>query len=128
VLRNVFISQYRRDSSRPALATAEELDRFEDGSARQPHEIAEGRLVYKAIAELPPNFRDAIVAVDVAGLKYRDAARSLGVAEATLTSRLFRARNRVAKALGPREAGAGKVFEDACVLVADPTSDRKDVT
>src|SRR5437763_44331 len=67
VLRNVFISQYRRDSSRPALATAEELDRFEDGSARQPHEIAEGRLVYKAIAELPPNFRDAIVAVSVAG-------------------------------------------------------------
>ena len=128
VLRNVFISQYRRDSSRPALATAEELDRFEDGSARQPHEIAEGRLVYKAIAELPPNFRDAIVAVDVAGLKYRDAARSLGVAEATLTSRLFRARNRVAKALGPQEAGAGKDFEDACVLVADPTSDRKDVT
>src|SRR4051794_32265312 len=70
----VFITQSRRDSSRPALATAEELDRFEDASARQPHEIAEGRLVYKAIAELPPNFRDAIVAVDGARLQYRAAA------------------------------------------------------
>ena len=75
-----------------------------------------------------PEASDAIVAVDVAGLKYRDAARSLGVAEATLTSRLFRARNRVAKALGPQDSGAGKIFEEACVLVPDPTSDRKDVT
>ena len=35
---------------------------------------------------------------------------------------------RVAKALGPQDSGAGKIFEEACVLVPDPTSDRKDVT
>jgi RNA polymerase sigma-70 factor (ECF subfamily) len=128
VLRNMFISQHRRDSSRPALATAGELDRFEDAASPPPDEVLESRLVYEHIAALPPNFRDALVAVDVAGLKYREAARSLGVGEATLTSRLFRARQRVAEALAPEATSAGKVCDDACVLVADPTPQRKDST
>src|SRR5919204_5334969 len=98
VLRNTLISEHRRANSRPALATADEIDRFEDASARQPQEVLEGRLVYEAIAALPAHSRDALVAVDVAGLKYREAARALGVREATLTTRLFRARKKVAKA------------------------------
>jgi RNA polymerase sigma-70 factor (ECF subfamily) len=101
VLRNTFVSQHRRASSRPALATADEVDRFEDTSAPQPHEVLEGRLVYEAIAALPVHFRDALVAVDVAGLKYREAAYALGIGDATLTSRLFRARKKVAEALEP---------------------------
>jgi DNA-directed RNA polymerase specialized sigma24 family protein len=39
------------------------------------------------------------VAVDVAGLSYGEAARALNVPEGTITTRLFRARGRVAKAL-----------------------------
>jgi DNA-directed RNA polymerase specialized sigma24 family protein len=39
------------------------------------------------------------VAVDVAGLSYWEAAEALGIAEGTLTSRLFRARDRVARRL-----------------------------
>jgi RNA polymerase sigma-70 factor, ECF subfamily len=59
--------------------------------------------VYAATAALPDEFRDALVAVDVAGLSYEEAARALGVPEGTLTSRLFRARDRVARRLN--EAG-----------------------
>ena len=55
--------------------------------------------VYAAISALPEDFRDALVAVDVVGLSYPEAARSLGVPEGTLTSRLFRARDRVAREL-----------------------------
>ena len=51
------------------------------------------------IAGLPPDFRDALVAVDVAGLSYREAGRLLGAKEATITSRLHRARRQVAAAL-----------------------------
>ena len=40
-----------------------------------------------------------IVAVDVSGLSYPEAAALLGVREGTLTSRLFRARDRVARRL-----------------------------
>jgi RNA polymerase sigma-70 factor (ECF subfamily) len=61
--------------------------------------VAANREVYDVIHELPDEFRDAIVAVDVAGLSYAEAARALDVPEGTLTSRLFRARDRVAARL-----------------------------
>ncbi|HEY7630513.1 MAG TPA: RNA polymerase sigma factor [Thermoleophilaceae bacterium] len=128
VLRNMFISQYRRDSSRPTLAGADDIDRFENAHARQPDEIVESRLIYEAISALPPNFRDALVAVDVAGLKYREAARALRIGEATLTSRLFRARKKVAETLQPERTEAGKVSGEPCVLVADPTTHPKDAS
>jgi RNA polymerase sigma-70 factor (ECF subfamily) len=68
-------------------------------SSEDPAEAAEIRQVYDAIAELPDDFRDALIAVDVAGLSYGEAARTLKVAEGTVTSRLFRARDRVARRL-----------------------------
>ena len=45
--------------------------------------------MYSTIAALPDDFRLALVAVDVVGLSYREAARALGVREATITTRLF---------------------------------------
>lgn len=104
VMRNTFVSNQRSARSRPALATADELERVEDATAPQPHEIAEARLVHEAIATLPRAFREALVAVDVVGLRYGEAARALGVRETTLTSRLHRARKRVAQVLRPQMA------------------------
>ena len=46
------------------------------------------------------------MAVDVVGLSYREAASALRTREVTITSRLSRARARVAAAVGPREEGA----------------------
>ena len=43
-----------------------------------------------------------LVAVDVAGLSYQEAAHMLGLPEGTVTSRLFRARDRLARRLGER--------------------------
>jgi RNA polymerase sigma-70 factor (ECF subfamily) len=60
--------------------------------------------LYAAIAALPDDFRDALVAIDVAGLSYREAARALRVREATVTTRLHRARQRVARALADDDA------------------------
>ncbi len=57
--------------------------------------------VSATIAALPEDRRLALVAVDVLGLSYRDAARALRVREATITIRLFRAREQVAKQLAP---------------------------
>jgi RNA polymerase sigma-70 factor, ECF subfamily len=95
-LRNTLISQRRAESRRPA--TTQLIDEVAVGArgSGDPAEAAEIRQVYAAIAELPEEFRDAIVAVDVTGLAYEEAARTLGVPEGTLTSRLFRARDRVA--------------------------------
>jgi RNA polymerase sigma-70 factor, ECF subfamily len=102
-LRNTLISQRRTERRRPA--TTELFDETALGSraSDDPAEATETRQVYAAIAELPEEFRDALVAVDIAGLSYPEAAKALGVPEGTLTSRLFRARDRAARRL----SGAG---------------------
>jgi RNA polymerase sigma-70 factor (ECF subfamily) len=98
-MRNTLVSQRRAQSRRPqTMPLLEELNapgRAED----DPAELVQHRQVYAAIHELPEEFRDALVTVDVAGLSYGEAARLLGVPEGTLTSRLFRARDRVAQRL-----------------------------
>jgi RNA polymerase sigma-70 factor (ECF subfamily) len=71
----------------------------EDRHAVRAEAIVEAAEVYAAIFVLPDDFRDAFVAIDVVGLSYREAARALGVREATITTRLHRARQRVAHAL-----------------------------
>ena len=60
-----------------------------------PEAAFEQRELLSTIAALPPDFRDAIVAIDLVGLSYREAALLLGVPEATITTRLHRARQRV---------------------------------
>ena len=47
----------------------------------------------------PDPFRDALVAIDLLGLTYREAARALRVREATVTTRLHRGRIRLARAI-----------------------------
>jgi RNA polymerase sigma-70 factor, ECF subfamily len=46
-----------------------------------------------------------LIAVDVAGLSYREAAKLLGAKEATITSRLFRARGQVAVGMDRGRSG-----------------------
>lgn len=53
----------------------------------------------EAIASAPVPYRDAVIAVDLLGLSYREAARWLRTREATITSRLHRGRQHVAQVL-----------------------------
>jgi RNA polymerase sigma-70 factor, ECF subfamily len=99
VMRNTFFSQQRAARRRPALATTSELERFEDAAAMAPPAVADARRVFDAIAALPVHYREALVAIDVVGVSYRDAARALGVSQGTVASRVFRARERIADAL-----------------------------
>jgi RNA polymerase sigma-70 factor, ECF subfamily len=98
-LRNTLISQRRGEGRRPVTAPLVEDAGVGARPQDDPAEAAEIREVHDAISELPEEFRDALVAIDVAGLSYREAARALGVPEGTLTSRLFRARDRLARRL-----------------------------
>jgi RNA polymerase sigma-70 factor, ECF subfamily len=104
VLRNTFFSQRRTAARRPKTTPLpDDLDLFEDRSATQPESRIESEALYSAISSLPDDFRDALVAIDIAGLSYREAARALRVREATITTRLHRARQRVAKSLVAEE-------------------------
>jgi RNA polymerase sigma-70 factor (ECF subfamily) len=95
-MRNTLISQRRAESRRPQTAALVDELAVGTHTSDDPAEEAERRQVYAAIYELPEEFRDALIAVDIVGLSYREAARALGVREGTVTSRLFRARDRVA--------------------------------
>jgi RNA polymerase sigma-70 factor (ECF subfamily) len=77
----------------------EDQDLIEDPRAIRPDAVLEAREVYQAVAGLPDDYRDALVAVDVAGLSYKEAAKALGTKEGTIMSRLYRARQRVARAV-----------------------------
>lgn len=106
VLRNTFISMRRSAARRPqATAPPETLDYIEDDTAVHPQARMELAEVYAAISELPPDFRDAVVAIDVVGLSYRQAAKALGVREATITTRLHRGRQRIARSLADDQEG-----------------------
>ena len=105
VLRNTFISTRRAAARRPqATASPEALEFIEDPGASKPQMRLEMAELYEAISELPPDFRDAVVAIDVVGMSYREAARSLRVREATITTRLHRGRQRIARALSDEPA------------------------
>ena len=100
VLRNTFFSQRRTAARRPqTIALPDDLDLIEDRSATQPESRLESAELYAAISALPDDFRDALIAIDVVGLSYREAGQALRVREATITTRLHRARQRVARAL-----------------------------
>jgi RNA polymerase sigma-70 factor, ECF subfamily len=100
VLRNIFLDRRRKLVRQPEPQPLDpNLDRFVERGSRQPEKVAEDRLVYGAVAALSPEFRDAVVAVDVLGLSYGEAAKALRVREGTVTSRLFRGRQQVAAQL-----------------------------
>jgi RNA polymerase sigma-70 factor, ECF subfamily len=99
-LRNTHVSRQRAAARRPASAPELRDDAAVDpSSARRPEIAHETRELFAAIAALPAAQRDVLVAVDVTGLSYGEAGRALRVKEATVTTRLHRARRAVASAL-----------------------------
>jgi RNA polymerase sigma-70 factor (ECF subfamily) len=106
-MRNTYFSAHRAAGRRPRTEPLpDQLDLIEDQTAAGPQEALEAHELYDLIAQLPDGFREALVAVDVLGLSYREAANALRVREATITTRLFRGRLRLAQALSGQEAEA----------------------
>lgn len=102
VLRNTHVSSLRANGRRPATTSIGERPEPPDvRPSWQPPEALAAAEVFDVIAGLTPAYREAIVAIDVAGLSYREAAAALRVKEATVTTRLHRARAQVAAALRP---------------------------
>jgi RNA polymerase sigma-70 factor (ECF subfamily) len=101
IVRNLFYDHYRRtrrvDWAEPFLAEEDPVDPSTDSD---PEVAARTRELLALVAELPVPQREAVAAVDVAGMRYHEAARSLGVPIGTVMSRLSRGRARLARTLG----------------------------
>ena len=127
ILRNCFISEYRKKSVRPTELTYEELsvdddsgdiaslladecDDFLDWWANPEHQFFNdllGEEIMRAISQLPESFRTTILLINVEGLTYDEAAEVLGVPEGTIRSRMKRGRTLLQKALWLQATEAG---------------------
>jgi RNA polymerase sigma-70 factor (ECF subfamily) len=137
-LRNTFYTSRRTAGRRPQTGAAlDDVVAADPRPTSRPERAIEVQELYGAIARLPEDFRLALVAVDVLGLSYREAARALRVREATITTRLYRARGQVARALDPELVedalpaasaatmpGTGALAPDGRPLVADAEASR----
>ena len=95
VLRNTWISSGRSKREVAAAPAGESIESIEAPNDPIAQSI-EGAAVYEALQELTQPLREAVVAVDVLGLSYREAARALGTKEGTIMSRLHRGRGQIA--------------------------------
>jgi len=104
-LRNTFLNQKRSEGRRlRPEPLPDELDVLADPHARRPDTALEAAELFAAIARLPDDFRDVLVAVDVAGLSYKETAHAFRIREGTVMSRLYRARRQVVRAVGGASA------------------------
>lgn len=100
VLRNTWINSRVARERQPRTVLLDEAIEFVPDPAGDPGvSVPEIRAVYELVHKLSPPLRDTLVAVDVVGLSYKQAAKALGTKEGTVMSRLHRARSRVAEAL-----------------------------
>jgi RNA polymerase sigma-70 factor (ECF subfamily) len=102
-LRNTYSSGYRSRTRAPAMSPLPEDDRL---PAEEPSTISAGELM-GAIATAPPRYRDAVIAVDVLGLSYREAATAMRTHEKTVATRVHRGRRHIARELLDGSSGRG---------------------
>jgi RNA polymerase sigma-70 factor (ECF subfamily) len=106
MLRNAQVDRYRA-AARRQTAPLDDADEPEDArGGLRPDRAAEGREVLDVVYALESPFRETIVAVDVIGLSYKEAAKALDVPVGTVMSRLARGRERVIAVLEPMPEGA----------------------
>jgi RNA polymerase sigma-70 factor, ECF subfamily len=86
------------DGADPIAALPDSPDRGPDAQALS-HEFQQ--ILDRALAQLPPDWRDAVVLRDVEGLSTEDAAEIAGVRQAAFKSRLHRGRMQLRALLEP---------------------------
>lgn len=103
VARNLCLDQLRRRKFKLRLfrdlQKDEELPFTPEGNpSDRPDEIAQAREaqagIEQAISELPTKFREAFLLCEVEGMSYEDAAAVMGCPVKTVSTRLYRARQR----------------------------------
>jgi RNA polymerase sigma factor (sigma-70 family) len=112
ITTNLFLDQARRKSKIRFDALADDADaRIPSRSAAPDTQVIDGVFdddVESALAELPPDFRAAVVLCDIEGLSYEEIADVLGLKLGTVRSRIHRGRTMLRKALAHRAPGHGR--------------------
>jgi RNA polymerase sigma-70 factor (ECF subfamily) len=110
ILTNLNVDRGRRVQRTPPTQPLEETDYYlankvasAAGEEALEQDVVVERLsqdaVVKALSELPPQFREAVVLVDIGDFTYQDAAQILDVPIGTVMSRLHRGRRALKRKL-----------------------------
>lgn len=114
IVRNTCYTQIERERQGGAQAHFDEEVHGEDAASQgavlrfpvDPEAAAIGRaereLVHRSLADLPPEYREAVVLRELQGCSYREIARIAGIPIGTVMSRLARGRKLLQRALALR--------------------------
>lgn len=106
VTTNVCYDHLRRQQRKRTDSMPDYVDP-EDPQGQDAFASADMRpAISDALAELPPEFRAAVILVDLEGLALDSAAETLGVPVGTVKSRVFRGRKLLAAQLGNLREGS----------------------
>ena len=118
ITTNLFLDKMRRKArirfdfmadDDGTVATSASFDRVERSG--QPEDAFEmghmGADIIQALADLPPEYRAAVVLADIEGLSYEEIALTLGIKLGTVRSRLSRARARLRESLAHHAPSRG---------------------
>ena len=127
ILNTSAINRYRKQASHPTTTSLPEGEDFylynrikdltgQELSAGAEEEVLSHYLdedVYKALNDLPPNFRIAVVLADIEGLSYKEIAEALDIPIGTVMSRISRARRQLQRSLWQYAKERGYVRSEA---------------
>jgi RNA polymerase sigma-70 factor (ECF subfamily) len=114
IMRNANLDELRRQSRRPVQEPLDDdgdyylYNRLAESSPQPQDEVLarlSGNAIVSALGDLPPNFREVVVLVDVGDFSYADAADILGIPIGTVMSRLYRGRRLLKRALADQAGG-----------------------
>ena len=127
ILNTSAINRYRKQATHPTPTSLPEGEEFylynqiRDLSGQELNQGAEEEVlnhyldedVYKALNDLPPNFRMAVMLADIEGLSYKEIAEALQIPIGTVMSRISRARRQLQKSLWQYARERGYVRTEA---------------
>ena len=103
IVRNTVYSWFqRRQKGEHVFQPEEEMEKFEDVSVNPEQLLARSaniEAVREAIAQLPPDFREAVVLREMENYSYKEIAGITGVQIGTVMSRLARGRRQLQRIL-----------------------------
>ena len=111
ITTNLFLDQARRRQRIRMDAMGDDSERYASGDQLGAPERAfeHGNLdldIQRALDQLPPEYRAAVVLCDIEGLSYEEIAVTLGIKLGTVRSRIHRARARLRVSLEHRAPAA----------------------
>jgi len=127
ILNTSAINRYRKQAAHPTPTPLPDGEEFylynqirdlsgQELSAGAEEEVLSKYLdedVFKALNDLPPNFRMAVILADIEGLSYKEIAEALQIPIGTVMSRISRARRQLQQSLWKYAQDKGYVKAEA---------------